>query len=48
VVWGICFTPDGTRLASASWDGTAKLWDAATGKELRTLRGHKDQLFASQ
>jgi hypothetical protein len=29
-------------LASASWDKTVKLWDARTGAELRTLRGHMD------
>ena len=35
------FSPDGARVATASWDGTAKVWDASTGKELFTLRGHK-------
>jgi RNA polymerase sigma factor (sigma-70 family) len=41
-VMGIAFSPDGKNLASASWDGTLGLWDAATGKRLRTFRGHKD------
>src|SRR5262249_60623257 len=34
------FSPDGTRLASASYDQTVKLWDAASGQELRALKGH--------
>src|SRR5262249_59310285 len=25
---------------TSSWDGTAKIWDLSTGKELRTLVGH--------
>lgn len=29
-----CFSPDGTRVATASNDGTARIWDAATGSEL--------------
>jgi hypothetical protein len=39
-VYGIAFSPDGTRLATASWDGTAKVWEVASGRELRTLSGH--------
>ena len=30
-------TPDGTRLASASDDGTVRVWDTATGTELRVF-----------
>ena len=37
------FSPDGTRVVTASIDGTAKIWDAATGKVLFTLGGHKDK-----
>ena len=33
---------DGKMIASASEDDTIKLWDAATGKELRTLTGHTE------
>ncbi|MEP7220466.1 MAG: hypothetical protein ABI876_16190, partial [Bacteroidota bacterium] len=31
------FSPDGGKLASASWDGKAKIWDARTGALIRTL-----------
>ncbi len=39
-VRAVAFSPDGTRIVSASWDKKLKLWDAASGDELRTLRGH--------
>jgi len=44
-IWNVCFSPDGKRIASASWDQTAKVWDADTGQELLTLKGHKDSVW---
>jgi WD40 repeat protein/energy-coupling factor transporter ATP-binding protein EcfA2 len=39
-VYNAAYSPDGKLIASVSGDKTAKLWDAATGKELLTLQGH--------
>ena len=36
-VTGAAFSPDGARILTASWDKTAKLWDAASGKLDRLL-----------
>jgi WD40 repeat protein len=34
------WSPDGTRVATASFDFTAKIWNAATGSAITTLTGH--------
>lgn len=36
----VTFSPDGTYIASASFDNHVKLWAARDGKFLATLRGH--------
>jgi hypothetical protein len=40
----VAFSPNGRLLLTASWDGTARLWDAATGEEQgRPFRHEKQQ-----
>jgi len=38
------FSPDGRWVLSGSDDGTVKLWDVVTGKEVRTFAGHTDRI----
>ena len=39
--------PDGRRVVTASFDGTAKVWDAETGAELCTLMGHEGLVLSA-
>jgi WD40 repeat protein/serine/threonine protein kinase len=39
-VHAVAFSPDGRRLATASADGTARLWDVAKGARLAAPLGH--------
>jgi WD40 repeat protein len=41
----VAFTPDGTHLATASGDGTARIWDTTTGTTLTTLTGHDHPVY---
>jgi len=36
-VWTAAFSPDGKRIVTASWDKTARVWDAETGREIASL-----------
>jgi len=42
----VTFSPDGRIVATASSDQTVRLWDAATGDELRVLEGHTGQVLS--
>jgi hypothetical protein len=57
VVSSVAYSPDGKRIVSASgiydrrWGryvaGELKVWDAATGQELLTLKGHTDRVTSA-
>src|SRR5262249_2581599 len=46
VVYEVAFSPDGKLLASGGYDRLVKLWEVASGKELRTLKDHSDTVYS--
>ncbi|KAB2102067.1 Vegetative incompatibility protein [Alternaria gaisen] len=43
-VSSVAFSHDSTRLTSASYDNTVKIWDASTGACVQTLEGHSSSV----
>jgi WD40 repeat protein len=42
VVCALCWSADGGRVASGSWDGTARVWDIDRGRTVLTIKtGHR-------
>jgi serine/threonine protein kinase len=46
-VYSAAYSPDGTRIVTASADKTARIWDARTGAQLAVLSGHGDTVYAA-
>jgi WD40 repeat protein len=46
-VYSAAFSPDGSRIITASEDSTVRIWDAATGKETTVLRGHDGRVYSA-
>ena len=42
----MAFSPDGTRLATGGFSGGARVWDAASGKQLLKVRHGSAQAVA--
>jgi Tol biopolymer transport system component len=47
-VFTAAFSPDGTRVVTASRDKTARVWDAESGRALATLTGHQGNVFSAE
>jgi WD40 repeat protein len=45
-VRAVAVAPDGSWLASGSWDKTVRIWDVATGREHAILKGHTSYVYA--
>ena len=45
-VYCVAFSADGSRLATGSFDRTARLWDVESGTELAVLGAHKGKVMA--
>jgi WD40 repeat protein len=46
-VRGVVLSRDGGRILSACLDGTIRLLDAATGREIRGFKGHREAVFCA-
>ena len=44
IIQSLAFSPDGSTLASASYDRTVRLWDLKTGKQIRKFEPADDSL----
>lgn len=45
--WTIAFSPDGRQLISGVYDNSIRLWDVATGEELRIFEGHNGHVYSA-
>ena len=46
VIQTAIFSPDGKRVATASYDRTITLWEVATGKPIRSFTGHNGAILS--
>jgi WD40 repeat protein len=40
------FSPDGSKIAVAAWDGSIRIWDLKTKQAIHKLRGHQGQVLS--
>jgi WD40 repeat protein/DNA-binding SARP family transcriptional activator len=46
--WAAAYSPDGTRVVTGGTDGNAILWDAGTGRKLRSFDANHRELLAAR
>jgi WD40 repeat protein len=46
-IFSASFSLDGNRIVTASLDRTARVWDAATGRDIAVLKGHELALVSA-
>jgi hypothetical protein len=46
-VTSAAFSPNGRRIVTASFDKTARVWDATSGQQLLVLRGHTGEVLSA-
>ncbi|MEZ6113114.1 MAG: WD40 repeat domain-containing protein [Pirellulaceae bacterium] len=44
-IYGIVFTSDSRRIATAQWSGPMSLWDISTGRKLAAYAGHAKSVY---
>lgn len=43
-VWSVKWSPEGTQIASGSFDTTVQVWDSLTGNNVLSYHGHNDRV----
>ena len=44
LISSVAISPDSKRIVSGSWDTMIRVWDLESGRELRTLVGHSQNI----